>query len=70
MTSEAEFVGGPKHGTLMSFPGEEPPPLVILRGIDRGTAHTVTQFVYRREVSQLDKGPLWVFVPTSLGIKA
>jgi hypothetical protein len=70
VTCEAEFMGSPAHSTLLAFPGEEPPPHwdvavawgAIVRG-DHLSPLEIVHFRYRREVSHLDDGPLWVFVP-------
>lgn len=56
--SVAQFVGGPADGQVRAFPEDEPPATVeVLRMPPAGP------FVYVRQVSQLDNGPLWVFVP-------
>jgi hypothetical protein len=68
MTSWAVFMGGPADGQTRTFPGDEPPGQCEVptlhhdwRKQDGGTVPRIYHR-YRREVSQLDDGPLWVFV--------
>lgn len=77
MTSEAEFFGGPMHGEIMTFPGDEPPDNVLVsagasfeelisalkQDDEEDIILALNHFVYRREVSSLDEGPAWVYVP-------
>lgn len=58
---EAEFMGGPADGMLRAFPGDEQPAKVVLPMQISMTEYT--EVVYVRQVSQMDEGPLWVFVP-------
>ena len=57
MSSEAEFVGGPAHGQLRAFPGDEPPLTVI---VHRFQGDDLT---YVRRVSERDEGPPWQYTP-------
>lgn len=63
MACEAEFMGGPANGRIQAFPGVEPPARVMLPMLISMTEFT--NVVYVRQVSQMDDGPLWVYVPES-----
>lgn len=39
MTAAGEFFGGPLDGRLQSFPGEEPPAVVVMRSIGPRAPH-------------------------------
>lgn len=63
MTCEAGFMGGPAHGVLWTFPDEEPPTRYMITVAPAWSrSMEIAHIRYRREVSQLDDGPLWVFV--------
>jgi hypothetical protein len=72
MTSEAQFMGGPLDGQIHAFPAKTPPPLIAVPVLDEPIDWEAPpdrwptrfrQITYQRQVSQLDNGPLWVFVP-------
>ena len=65
MISEATFMGGPADGEVRAFPGDEPPLRVVFATINRTgpTSWEDGKFTYVRQVSQLDEGSLWVYVP-------
>ena len=65
MTSEASFMGGPADGELRAFPGDEPPLRVVFSTLKRTGPQSFEdgKFTYARQVSQMDNGPLWVYVP-------
>lgn len=57
-------MGGPAHGTITEFPGD--PPHMMTVPAFRGKYWDDTFYpyvaVYKRQVSSLDTGPIWVFV--------
>lgn len=67
----ASFMGGPADNSWREFPGDEPPPevTVMMSPAIRFMAGLADELVpigsvrYIRQVSQLDDGPLWVYVP-------
>jgi hypothetical protein len=71
---EAEFMGGPLHGEVMVLPGESEPPTTVYIQMALLPVEIITKdaednkvelgtFIYHREVSALDVGPFWVYVP-------
>lgn len=60
MACEAAFMGGPADGIIRAFPDDEPPPKVVLPMQISMTEFT--KVCYVRQVSQMDEGPLWVYV--------
>jgi hypothetical protein len=64
MACEAAFMGGPANGRTQAFPGDEPPAEYAFDqflGFDHDPPSE--KITYIRQVSQMDQGPLWVFVP-------
>jgi hypothetical protein len=62
---EITFMGGPMDGKLMIVPGEgQPPPyahVVVPQRFEQ--MMDAKECFYQRQVSQLDDGPFWVYVP-------
>jgi hypothetical protein len=64
-------MAGPAHGVVMTFPTDEPPAFVVFEQVPTLAemirlnlyAVKVQRFVYRCEVSNLDDGEIWVYVP-------
>lgn len=61
MVCEAAFMGGPADGRQQAFPGDEPPARVVFPMQISMTEFT--EVAYARQVSQMDDGPFWVYVP-------
>jgi hypothetical protein len=62
---EVAFMGGPADGQLRVIQGgDEPPPELTFHTEPNLRAETPPgEVIYVRQVSELDSGPLWVYVP-------
>lgn len=79
MNSEVEFMGGPMHGKVLGLPEDPPPPTLVvmtpppdMSKMNPAALGAVVfeprEFAYARQVSSLDTGPLWVYVPLEGGL--
>lgn len=60
---EVQFMGGPADGKFQVVPGDEPPPQLVVATSPPAWDQPPGEFRYVRQVSQMDDGPLWVYVP-------
>lgn len=68
MSANVIFLGGPMDGAPLDAPlrdDGQPDPYrnCYTLTTDRNGSPVQHAFTYRREVTQLDTGPLWVYVP-------
>lgn len=66
---EVAFMGGPADGLVRVVQGEgDQPPNALTFPVTPATwDQPVGEFTYIRQVSQMDEGPLWIYVPTERG---
>lgn len=61
---EVTFMGGPADGLFRMVQGDPPPAeLTFQTPPDLRLGTPPREFTYVRQVSELDDGPLWVYVP-------
>lgn len=65
MACEVTFVGGPANGVVRVLPEDEPPQKFLIHVGPTRFDQPPTEFAYVRQVSQMDEGSLWVYVPAN-----
>lgn len=64
MACEVTFMGGPANGEIRYVPGDEPPKEFTFQTAPNLRLETPPgEFTYVCQVSTMDDGPLWVYVP-------